>query len=332
MTEMNQNQPAEKHCGCGCGNAGPADAECSTPKKSAKWPLYLTVAVGLIIALYYSFGMLMAVTSKHRAKEAGPYQIEFSERGERMLGVPCRLMIQVVSETKPQSVNLAYYTLSRDEAGPAMIYHKTPMTKTFESKPMAQAGNSGLYSVVLPPLTEMAAQYFYYFVLADETGKTYDFKPSGDKTNPEPGDVTYRGQGTHWVTVLHIAMMILVVFFMLHVIYYSLAHMARGTSPISRAVRAGWWANIFFFLTSFPIGLYVSGVAYGRPWTGVPQVWAWNDADNKSLAIFAYWVVILFLIWGVSKGKNKISPKLYAWLSLFGAIATVYLFLSGGHN
>ncbi|MBI5778853.1 MAG: hypothetical protein HZA49_05300 [Planctomycetes bacterium] len=300
--------------------------------KFPKWPLYVTVGVGLIIALYYSFGMLMAVTSKHRAKEAGPYKVEFSERGERMLGVPCRLMLQVVSEAKPKSINLAYYTLNREEAGPAMIYHKIPMTKTFESRPMIQAGNSGLYSVILPPLKEMAAQYFYYFVLTDESGKAYDFNPAGDAKNPEPGCITYRGEGTHWVTVLHIALMILVVFFMLHVVYSSLAHIARSDYPIGRAVHAGWWANIFFFLTSFPIGLYVSGVAYGRPWTGVPQVWAWNDADNKSLAIFIYWVVILFLIWGVSKGKNKISPKAYAWLSLLGAIATIYLFLSGGHN
>ncbi len=300
--------------------------------KFPKWPLYVTVGVGLIIALYYSFGMLMAVTSKHRAKEAGPYKVEFSERGERMLGVPCRLNLQVVSEAKPKAVNLAYYTLNREEAGPAMIYHKIPMTKTFESKPMVQAGNSGLYSVILPPLTEMAAQYFYYFILTDESGQAYDFKPAGDAKNPEPGNVTYRGEGTHWVTVLHIALMILVVFFMLHVIYSSLAHIARSDYPISKAVHAGWWANIFFFLTSFPIGLYVSGVAYGRPWTGVPQVWAWNDADNKSLAIFVYWVVILFLIWGVSSGKNKIGTKSYAWMSLLGAIATVYLFLSGGHN
>ncbi|HLD35573.1 MAG TPA: hypothetical protein VJC37_02540 [Planctomycetota bacterium] len=332
MTEMNQNQPAEKSCGCCCGTSGTASAECSTSPKSGRWPLYVTVAIGLIIALYYSFGMLMAVTSKHRAKEAGPYQVEFSERGERMLGVPCRLMLQVVSDAKPKSVSLAYYTLNRDEAGPAMIYHKTPIIKTFESKPMVQAGNSGLYSVILPPLMEKAAQYFYYFVLADESGKAYDFKPAGDKNNPGPGNVTYRGEGTHWVTVLHIALMILVVFFMLHVIYYSLAHVARSTYPISRAVRAGWWANIFFFITSYPIGLYVSGVAYGRPWTGVPEVWAWNDADNKSLAISVYWLIILFLIWGVSKGKNKIGTKAYAWLSLIGAIATVYLFLSGGHN
>ena len=293
-----------------------------------KWPLYVTVGIGLIIALYYSLGMLMAVTSRHRAKEAGPFKVEYSERGERNLGVPCRLTLQVVSEAKPKAINLAYYTLSRAEAGPAMIYHKVPMTKTFESMPMVQAGNSGLYSVTLPSLMEKAAQYFYYFVLTDESGKAYDFKPAGG----EASDVTYRGEGTHWVTVLHIALMILVIFFMLHVIYYSLAHISRSTYPISRAVHAGWWANIFFFLTSFPIGLYVSGVAYGRPWTGFPEVMAWNDADNKSLAIFVYWVVILFLIWGVSKGKNKISPKLYAWLSLIGAIATVYLFLSGGHN
>lgn len=297
-----------------------------------KWPLYVTVGVGLIIALYYSFGMLMAVTSRHRAKEVGPYKIEFSERGERTLGMPTRLNLQVVSEVKPKSVNLAYYTLSREEAGPAMIYHKVPMKKDFTAKPMVQAGNSGLYSVTLPPLMEKAAQYHFYFSLVDEAGRTYDFKPAGDKENPEPGDITYRGEGTHWVTVLHIALMILVVFFMLHVIYSSLAHIALGTYPISKAVHAGWWANIFFFLTSFPIGLYVSGVAYGRPWTGVPQVWAWNDADNKSLVIFVYWVVILFLIWGVNKGKNKISTKAYAWLSLLGALTTIYLFLSGGHN
>jgi hypothetical protein len=126
--------------------------------------------------------------------------------------------------------------------------------------------------------------------------------------------------------------MYMVIFFLLHTIYYALTHIGYKEFPIGKTIISAIWANIFFFITSFPIGCYVAYRAMGLPWTGIPEVLDPNDVDNKSLLIFVYWLIILLLINGVNQGRNKISTKLFAWLSLIGSLFTIYLFISGGHN
>ena len=295
--------------------------------KFPKWPLYVTLIIGVVVAYFYSKGMLEIVTNRHKTKDVGQYKIEFSNRGEQTQGMPSRLTLVVTSENKPKEVKLAYYSLDREQARPAMVFKTPPMKKEFIQIPMQPAGDTGFYTVTLRPLN-MAEQYYFYFILADEAGN-YTFPK--DMPDGEAQSITYRGEGNRLVTVLHITLMFMVIFFMLHVLYYSLAHIGWKNFPISKAIHSATWANICFFITSFPIGCYVAWKAYGMPWTGIPEVLDPNDVDNKSLFIFIYWVVILLLIRGINFGRNKISSKVYAWLSLVGAIATVLLFVTGGH-
>lgn len=298
-------------------------------KRLPRWPLYVTLLAGLVIGFYYSFGMLMAVTSRHKAKEVGPFKMEFSQRGEQTVGMPVRVTLLVVSESKPKDVNLKYYSLNREEARPAMVHKKTPMRKEFQSMSMLPAGNTGFYTAQLKPLA-MSEQYYYYITFTDSEGKEYVYPK--DAPDKETLEITYRGEGVLWITAIHISMMVLTVLFLMHVFYYGLMHLALNTFPIMKAVLSSFWANLFFFITSFPIGCYVAWKAYGRPWTGIPEVMDPNDVDNKSLFIFIYWVIVLILIKGVNKGKNKIPSKVFAVLSLMGAVLTIYFFLSGGHN
>jgi hypothetical protein len=286
----------------------------------------VTLIAGFVVALLYSFGPLRAATGKHKPKDVGPYKIEFSNRGSQTEGAPSRVTLLVTSDNKPREAVLAYYSLNVEEARPTMVFKTPPMKKEFARMPMSPAGDTGFYTATLRPLA-MAEQYYFYFILSDESGNSYTFPADISKTE----SITYRREGDRLMIVLHITMMFMVIFFMLHVIYYSLAHIAWKEFPIGKAIRSAFWANVFFFITSFPIGCYVAWKAYGRPWTGMPEVMDPNDVDNKSLFIFVYWVVILILIKGVGAGKNKISSKAYAWLSLVGAIATVMLFVTGGH-
>lgn len=314
--------------------------------KFPKWPLYVTLAAGFVIALIYSFGPLKAATGKHKPSDVGPYQIEFSNRGSQNQGIPSRITLLVTSDNKPQEVSLAYYSLNREEARPTMVFRTPPMKKPLETIKMEPAGNTGFYTATLIPL-EMAEQYYFYFVLTDDKGESfaypqynlYSMMADGkgrafafpDTAEKSLLSITYRREGDRLMIVLHIVMMYMVIFFMLHVLYYSMAHIAWKDFPIGKSIRSAFWANIFFFITSFPIGCYVAWKAYGRPWTGMPEVMDPNDVDNKSLFIFIYWVIILILIKGVGAGKNQISSRAYAWLSLVGAIATVLLFITGGH-
>ena len=313
-------------------------------KQFPKWPLYITLLVALIIGLYYSFGMLKAVTSRHRADSVGPFKVEFSHRGEQSGSMPARVNLIVTSEAKPKEIKIAFYVLTTEEARPIMVHKLQPphKDKKFTPMPMLPAGDTGFYTVLLPPL-KMASQYYYYFILTDDNGNSF-YYPANESLGllmnsqgeyiscVKPLNITYRGEGVGWVTALHIAMMAMIVLFLLHTIYYALMHIATPAFPVMKTVLSVFWANLFFFITSFPIGCYVAWKAYGMPWTGIPEVLDPNDVDNKSLLIFIYWVVILILIKGVNSGRNKIPGRTFAWLSLLGAVATVWLFLSGGHN
>ena len=295
-----------------------------------RWPLYVTIFFGLLVGLIYSFGALSAATGKHKVKKVGPYEIEFSIRGEKNEGQPVRLPLLIASENKPRQVKLFYYSLNKEEAYPVLVHKIDPPKKEFNEVEMFPAGKTGYYVAKLRPL-KMAERYYYYFGLIDEKGNvfTYPEKAPADDLKT----ITYRGEGDTIITVLHIALIALVVLFFFHAIYYTLMHLASGGNfPIRKTISNVIWANIFFFLTSFPIGCWVAYKAYGLPWTGVPIVWDPNDVDNKSLLIFVYWVAILLLIKGVTKGKNVIGRKAFAWLAFFGSLATIYLFLGGGHN
>lgn len=302
-----------------------------TTKKLPRWPLYVTLLIGLVIGFYYSFGMLMAVTSRHRAKEVGPFKMEFTNRGEQTEGMPARLTMVITSDSKPKEVKLAYYSLNAEEARPSMVFKTPPMKKEFSQTAMLPAGDTGFYTAVLPPL-KMVEQYFFYFILVDDAGTSHLYPAGADAPDAKIESLTFRRDGVLWVTALHIALMVMTVMFLLHILYYALMHLAASQFPIMKAVLSSFWANLCFFVTSFPIGCYVAYAAYGRPWTGIPEVMDPNDVDNKSLFIFIYWVVILVLIKGVNAGKNKIPSRAFAILSILGAILTIYFFLSGGHN
>ncbi|MDI6733051.1 MAG: hypothetical protein QME51_02620 [Planctomycetota bacterium] len=294
-----------------------------------RWPLYVTIIIALIIGWLYSFGMLQSVSSRHKTITVGLYEIEISTRSELDEGKPARINLIVTSLNKPTEVKLSFYSLDRKEARPVLVHKIPPPKKDFATISMLPAGETGFYTVQLPPL-KMAERYYYYINLVDEKTDTFSY-PEG-APDKKLLNITYRREGIRWVTVLHIIMMYMVVFFLLHTIYYALTHIAFPSFPITKTIASVIWANIFFFITSFPIGCYVAYRAYGEPWTGIPEVLDPNDVDNKSLFIFIYWVIILLLIKGVSQGKNKITTKVFTLLSVIGALATIYLFISGGHN
>ncbi|MFA5793671.1 MAG: hypothetical protein WC980_01175 [Candidatus Brocadiia bacterium] len=302
-----------------------------TTKKFPRWPLYVTLGIGLLIGFVYSFGMLMAVTSRHKTKDVGSFKMEYSNRGEFYEGKDAIINLLVTSDNKPKDVKLAYYSLNVEEARPTMVFKTPAPKKPFNLAPMYPAGNTGFYTATLVGM-KMDEQYYFYIIMTDDAGASHIYPKGADAPDAKIENITFRRESVLWVTALHIAMMVMTVLFLLHILYYGLMHLATSQFPIMKAVLSSFWANLFFFITSFPIGCYVAYVAYGRPWTGIPEVMDPNDVDNKSLMIFVYWVVILILIKGVGSGKNKISSKAFAVLSILGSILTIYFFLSGGHN
>ena len=124
---------------------------------------------------------------------------------------------------------------------------------------------------------------------------------------------------------------------------------------MNKSVQTAGIATGMIFIGGFPLGFILAYQVNGTPWTGIP--FGWDITDNKTLVIFLYWLISLFLIRGTimtwfSKGRGKFCPlrwlvaiihpsslseqktrhdtislKKFAKLSIIGAIITVALYL-----
>ncbi|MBI4835236.1 MAG: hypothetical protein HY811_10550 [Planctomycetes bacterium] len=295
------------------------------PSTFPKWPLYLTILFGLIVGVFYSMDSMTSATIKHKPIQVGPYTVEITVRDNPTLETPVTFPLVVTSEKQPREVKLVYYSLNKEEAYPTMVHKLPPKEKELSETDMQPAGKSGFYVAKLPPLG-MAEMYYYNIKLTDENGQSFNL-------HEKNANIVYKRKGISIVTLIHFVLMVMVIFFLFHAIYYALMHIAtNGGFTIKKAFNNVFWSTLFFFITSFPIGCWVSYNAYGNPWTGIPIVWDPNDVDNKSLGIFIYWLIIILLLKGLDKGKNKIGTKAFAWLSLLGSILTILLFITGGHR
>jgi hypothetical protein len=69
------------------------------------------------------------------------------------------------------------------------------------------------------------------------------------------------------------------------------------------------------FIAGFPLGFILAYQVFGTPWTGIP--FGWDITDNKTLVIFLFWMISLFLVRGTilnlfSHGRGRLCP--FRWM------------------
>jgi hypothetical protein len=231
-----------------------------------------------------------------------------------------------------------YYSIDN---GPFMFVHMTP------------SGEPNEYSADLPGQTP-GTKISYFISVADRDEhltqqpkyapyRTYDFNV-----------LPYRGEATPGLLYTHVIFIVGAIFFVVASALYSVKYLRTGNG-FNRSLQTAGIATGMIFIGGFPLGFIIAYQVFGTPWTGIP--FGWDITDNKTLVIFLYWGISLFLVRGsiltrfsVGKGrfcpfrwliklinksaisetkprKDKISHQRFAKLAIIGAILTVALYL-----
>jgi len=201
------------------------------------------------------------------------------------------------------------------------LYYKVK-DGNYQSIVMKPFGSPGYYSASIP-FYPRGTEIFYYLEVTDIRGLKA-FLPS-DLMKPYP--FTFKGKVTGIFLHAHIGSMFLALALWLLSAYYAFRSL-RFREEVSKVVKMATIALVLFFLGGFPLGWIVAYQAFGQPWTGFPL--GFNITDNKTLLIFLYWLVTLFLVkdtlFSKETPKNLISGRAFSILVLIGTISTIIIY------
>lgn len=100
----------------------------------------------------------------------------------------------------------------------------------------------------------------------------------------------------------------------------------RRFERISKSVT---WGTLLIFIGGFPLGMAMGYAVFGKPWTGLPI--GGDVTDTKTLIVFIYWLLAVLLLKGTifqgGRGKDWVSHKTFAWLTILGTVLTALIYL-----
>ncbi len=223
---------------------------------------------------------------------------------------------------------------SGDDSVRVSVVYRKPGSDFVEAE-LQQIPGSDKFSFPLPSLSK-GERFFYFLRIADSGGNTAEVKPRRsfmDNLFAAGKDklfyVTYEGRPSRPLLVLHVALIVGAMLFMVHGFFYSLDHIVNGKG----LPQAYWTLLCAWFLFTFsvlPLGYTVAKSAFGVGWSGFPV--GTDITDNKSLIVVVYWAAVLLRGWRPQRGDyasrtGHMSGTTFAGLSLLGILLTVLAFL-----
>ena len=166
-----------------------------------------------------------------------------------------------------------------------------------------------------------------------------------------------RGEVSTSLLVLHVLFIVGAIFFVIGAGIMAFRYLKTGKG-FNKLVQVTGISTGMIFIGGFPLGFIVAYQVFGTPWTGIP--FGWDITDNKTLVIFIFFAVTLFmvrgtitnafnagkgrrcpyralgLLWGKTREKKRgakvgatdmISHERFAKLVVMGSILTVALYL-----
>lgn len=189
-----------------------------------------------------------------------------------------------------------------------------------------QVEDSPAFSAVIPS-QPMRTKVYYYISVRDGEKNELSLPDRVNRLN-SPFMIKFKGKVTPGVLIAHIIAMFAGIFFVFMVLFYDI-DLLRG-KDVSRDVgNLSLLATFFIFLGGMPLGWWVTYQTLGVLWEGIPI--GWDITDSKTLIIFLYWIILLYLMKGtIFKKDSKLNPvgeKTLAVLVLMGVILTFLLYL-----
>lgn len=197
----------------------------------------------------------------------------------------------------------------------------------FISLPMQpQKENPGTFSGVIPSQPKKTKVY-YYISIRDSEKNGLTLPDRVNRLNL-PFMIKFKGKVTPAVLIAHIIAMFAGIFFIFMVLFYDI-DLLRGKDVLKEVSNLSLLATFFIFLGGMPLGWWVTYQTLGILWEGIPI--GWDITDSKTLIIFLYWLILLYLMKGTIFKKNSelnaVGDKLLGVLVLMGVILAFLLYL-----
>jgi hypothetical protein len=197
----------------------------------------------------------------------------------------------------------------------------------FISVPMQwQKDSPGLFSGVIPS-QPMRSKVYYYISIKDVEKNVLTLPDRVNQLNL-PFMIKFKGKVTSAVLIAHAIAMFAGIFFVFMVLFYDI-DLLRGKNVLKDVGNLSILATFFIFLGGMPLGWWVTYQTLGILWEGIPI--GWDITDSKTLIIFLYWFILLYLMKGTILKKNSklnaVGNKPLAVLVLMGVMLTLLLYL-----
>jgi hypothetical protein len=154
----------------------------------------------------------------------------------------------------------------------------------------------------------------YYISVTETTGQSTQSPRYAPYNKYSFSVLPSKGIATPVLLLIHVILIIGAIFFVIASGLYSFQYLRKGVG-LNKSIQTAGIATGMIFFGGFPLGFIIAYQVYGTPWTGIP--FGWDITDNKTLVIFLFWIISLFLIRGTimerfSKGKGRFCP--FRWL------------------
>jgi len=197
----------------------------------------------------------------------------------------------------------------------------------FISSPMQpKKENPGSFSGVIPSQPMRTKVYYYISVRGSEKNEL----TSPDRVNRlnRPFMIKFKGRVSPAVLIAHAIAMFVGIFFVFMVLFYDI-DLLRGKDVLQDVGNLSLLATFFIFLGGMPLGWWVTYQTLGILWEGIPV--GSDITDSKTLIIFLYWLILLYLMKGTILKRNSklnvVGDKLVGVFVLMGVILTLLLYL-----
>jgi len=286
----------------------------------SKMPMYIMVTLLSAILAFAWNGMLGS--RKPDMAVQGDMRVVYSHAKEEDVGHPYRFFVTASSRTSqvPKDGVKVYWL-----DGEAFKAKHPNLQKTdFNLAAMSATEKGGFYAHSFP--SREKTQRYYFFIEVTDSQNNVIILPEKVFESKTFYRVTYKQDPHKWGLLVHIALMIIALFFLLHGLYYAFNYLWNKTEwNIGKAVSAIFWGVVTYGISGFPLGFWMAYEKFGIAWGGFPLG---NDVtDNKTLFNFVYWAILLVLMKGTllrgNHQKNIISHRVFAWLAILGGILTM---------
>jgi len=295
-----------------------------TETKYSKKPMYIMIVFLCVVLAVVWAEMLMS--RKPNMIMKGDTRIVYNHAKEEDTGFPYRFSV-VISSTSvqvPQDGVKAYYIKGED-----MVAKYPNVKKTdFIALNMSGTPKGDVFAGSLPS-REKNTKYYFFMELYDSQKNLLTTLPENALENDVCRKfyrVSYKKDPNIPGLLIHILLMMVSLMFMLHAFYFAFNYLWNKYDWVAqKSIMSIFWGTVCYFISGFPLGIWIEYEKYGTYWTGFPV--GWDMTDSKTFFVFFYWLVVVVLVKGTifSKDKTKdiISYKTYAWLVLIGSILTM---------